>query len=118
MDIPGTVNLARWAARYNKWGGSPTNVFMNGRYIRVHEGHSYSVTQSSGNIFRLETEGDQGSAEANFRLRLGGGLEYSSVEDLAEREPRVRRLLDRHPGFVPAITPEPLEQFLARRDQA
>lgn len=112
MDVPSTVNLARWAARYNKWGGSPTNLFVDGRYIRVHQRHPYSAHQASDGSFHLDTAGDHRSAEANFELRLGGGLGYSSVEALSEQEPRVRRLLDKYPGFVPVITPEPLEQLV------
>jgi DNA-3-methyladenine glycosylase II len=70
------------------------------------------VTQEHDDVFRLQTTGDQDSAEGNFRLRLGGGLGYSSVEALAEEETKVRQLLDNHPGFVPVITPEPLEQLV------
>jgi len=112
LDNPSNIDLARWAARYTKWGGSPTNLFADDQYIRVHEGRPYSVAQNSNGTFRLETTGDQSRAESNFKFRLGGGLGYSSVEALAEREPKVRQLLDKHPGFVPVITPEPLEQLV------
>lgn len=112
MLNPAGVRLSRWAARYNKWGGSPTNLFIGDEYIRVHNRQPYGVTQRPDQTFVIDTEGNHAEAQANFAFRLGGGLGYEAVEDFAYEEPKVRRLLDNHPGFVPVITPEPLEQLV------
>ncbi len=97
--------LARWAARFTRWGNDPVNRFVDGTYHRVAGGSAYRVRQDLDGTFEI----DDGAALPDFRARVADTLPWEPVEALAGRDDRVRRLLESHSTFRPVITPDPFE---------
>ncbi len=102
-------SLRRWADRFDRWGPDLVNVFSDGTYHRVTAAGGYRARQLPGGAIELDGEGAADAVEADFRTRAAEGLPWEPVLALAERDRRVSRLVSKHAGFRPVITPDPWE---------
>lgn len=105
------VDLALWGRRFTRWGDDPCTVVADGAVHREAHGIWWRATQN-GDTIELHTDDDPVVAMADLRVRLGDGIPWEPVAELAERDERVARLVARYPGYRIPVTPDPFEAIV------
>lgn len=87
-------------------------MVVDGVVHREVEGTVWRARQA-GAAVELDVDGDPGVALDDLRARVGEGLPWEPVADLAGHDRRVADLVARRPGYRPPITPDPFEAIVA-----
>ncbi len=97
--------------RHQRWGVDPVNIVEGAALYRVTEGAAYRARQLPDGRIHIDAD-DESAALADLQWKLGEALPRRSLAELAGRDERVARLVERFPGLRPPIIGDPFESLV------
>jgi len=110
------VDLTALFSRHTRYGRNRLEAVSGGYLYRTtKEGVPYRLRQTDQGDIQVEAASDQDLLDAveESRIRLGEGLPYSPLAEVAERVPAVADQLRQMPGYRVPVNPAPFEVLIS-----